>query len=65
MRMSQRNRVRERFVDSRSSAGSRSIMRMMREQGIVIGRARVNRLMADLGLIGKQPGSHAYTRPPA
>ncbi|RRW87461.1 IS3 family transposase, partial [Pandoraea apista] len=34
----------------------------MREQGIAIGRFKVSRLMADLGLICKQPGSHAHKR---
>ncbi len=33
---------------------------MMREQGTVIGRFKVSRLMEELGLICKQPGSHAY-----
>jgi len=60
--MSQRSRVHELFVESRSSAGSRSIVGMMREQGIAIGRFKVSRLMAELGLICKQPGSHAYKR---
>ena len=32
----------------------------MREQGIVIGRFKVSRLMSELGLICKQPGSHAH-----
>lgn len=59
-RMALRSRVHELFVESRSSAGSRSIMGMMREQGTVIGRFKVSRLMEELGLICKQPGGHAY-----
>lgn len=59
-RMALRSRVHELFVESRSSAGSRSIMGMMREDGVVIGRFKVSRLMEELGLICKQPGRHAY-----
>jgi putative transposase len=59
-RMALRSRVHQLFVDSRSSAGSRSIMGMMREQGLMVGRFKVARLMAELGLICKQPGKHAY-----
>ncbi|MGY0523086.1 IS3 family transposase, partial [Pseudomonas aeruginosa] len=42
------------------SAGSRSILGMLREEGVTIGRFRVRRLMRELGLVSKQPGSHAY-----
>ena len=59
-RMALRSRVHELFVESRSSAGSRSIMGMMREEGTAIGRFKVSRLMEELGLGCKQPGSHAY-----
>ncbi|MGS0896643.1 IS3 family transposase [Burkholderia stagnalis] len=59
-RMALRSRVHELFIESRSSAGSRSIMGMMREEGTVIGRFKVSRLMEELGLICKQPGRHAY-----
>jgi transposase InsO family protein len=59
-RMALRSQVHPLFVDSRSSAGSRSIMGMMREEGSSIGRFKVGRLMAELGLICKQPGNHAY-----
>lgn len=61
-RMALRSRVHELFVESRSSAGSRSIMGMLREQGAMIGRFKVSRLMDELGLICKQPGNHAYKR---
>jgi len=59
-RMALRSRVHELFTESRSSAGSRSIMGMMREDGVVIGRFKISRLMEELGLICKQPGKHAY-----
>lgn len=55
-----RSRVNELFTQSRGSAGSRSIMTMMREDGISIGRFKVRRLMQEQGLISKQPGSHVY-----
>jgi putative transposase len=61
-RMALRSRVHELFVESRSSAGSRSIMGMLREQGAMIGRFEVSRLMDELGLICKQHGNHAYKR---
>lgn len=60
--MAKRSRVHELFVESRISAGSRSIIGVMREQGIAIGRFKVSRLTSELGLICKQPGSHAYRR---
>jgi putative transposase len=55
-------RVNELFVESRSLAGSRSIMGLMREDGIAIGRCKVSGLMMELGLIYKQPGGHACKR---
>lgn len=58
--MALRGRIHELFVESRSSAGSRSIMGMMREERTVIGRFKVSRLMEEPGLICKQPGRHAY-----
>ena len=60
--MALRSRVHGLFVESRSSAGSRGIMGMLREQGATIGRFKVSRLMDEPGLICKQPGSHAYKR---
>ncbi len=48
------------FRRSRSSAGSRMITAMLNEEGVVIGRFKVRRLMSELGLICKQPGPHAY-----
>ncbi len=59
-RMVLRSQVNALFTQSRGSAGSRSIMTMMREDGMSIGRFKVRRLMQEQGLISKQPGSHAY-----
>ncbi|MCF5058652.1 IS3 family transposase [Pseudomonas proteolytica] len=59
-RVALRSRVNELFSQSRGSAGSRSILGMLREDGVTIGRFRVRRLMRELGLVSKQPGSHAY-----
>ncbi|WP_153021111.1 IS3 family transposase [Pseudomonas aeruginosa] len=54
------SQVNQLFSQSRGSAGSRSILGMLREEGVTIGRFRVRRLMRELGLVSKQPGSHAY-----
>jgi len=54
--------VNELFTQSRSAAGSRSIMLMMRADGIEIGRFKVRKLMSEMKLISKQPGSHAYKK---
>ncbi|WP_102860115.1 IS3 family transposase [Stutzerimonas balearica] len=59
-RVALRSRVNELFNQSRGSAGSRSILGMLREDGVEIGHFRVRRLMRELGLVSKQPGSHAY-----
>jgi hypothetical protein len=57
-----RSRVNELFTQSRSAAGSRSIMLMMKEDGTQIGRFKVRKLMHEMNLISKQPGSHAYKK---
>ncbi|MGP9825255.1 IS3 family transposase [Ectopseudomonas khazarica] len=59
-RIALRSQVNQLFNQSRGSAGSRSILGMLREDGVSIGRFRVRRLMRELGLVSKQPGSHAY-----
>lgn len=60
-RLSLRKRVNELFIQSRSSAGSRTLCDMMWQQhDITIGRFKVGRLMEELGLVSKQPGKHAY-----
>ncbi|MBB6155155.1 hypothetical protein HDC30_002378 [Pseudomonas sp. JAI115] len=50
------------FTQSRSSAGSRSLVSMMQEDGEQIGRFKVRGLVRELGLISKQPGSHPYKK---
>ncbi|WP_234500351.1 IS3 family transposase [Pseudomonas aeruginosa] len=59
-RVALRSQVNQLFSQRRGSAGSRSILGMLREEGVTIGRFRVRRLMRELGLVSKQPGSHAY-----
>ena len=61
-RLRLRSRVSELFSQSRSAAGSRSILSLMREEGEQLGRFKVRRLMRELDLVSKQPGSHAYKR---
>ena len=61
-RLRLRSRASELFSQSRSAAGSRSILSMMREDGEPLGRLKVRSLMRDLDLVSKQPGSHAYKR---
>ncbi len=59
-RLALKAKVNQLFSKSRSSAGSRTIMGLLNEEGIVVGRFKVRRLMSELGLICKQPGPHAY-----
>ena len=59
-RLRLRSRVNELFTQSRSAAGSRSIVSMKQDDGEQIGRFKVRGLMRDLALVSKQPGSHAY-----
>lgn len=37
-------------------------MLMMKEDGMQIGRFKVRKLMCEMNLISKQPGSHAYKK---
>jgi len=59
-RVGLRSRISELFSQSRSSAGSRSIVAMLKDEGVKVGRFKVRGLMKEQGLISKQPGSHAY-----
>jgi len=59
-RLELRAKVNQKFKLGRSSAGSRMIKTMLNDDGIEIGRFKVRRLMAEIGLICKQPGPHAY-----
>ncbi|ASD11757.1 hypothetical protein CD800_22795 [Pseudomonas aeruginosa] len=61
-RVSLRSRINELFSQSRSSAGSRSIVAMLKHEGTEVGRFKVRGLMKEQGLICKQPGSHAYKK---
>ncbi|WP_086790197.1 IS3 family transposase [Pseudomonas sp. GM74] len=61
-RLRLRSRVSELFSQSRSAAGSRSILSLMRDDGEQLGRFKVRSLMRELDLVSKQPGSHAYKR---
>lgn len=55
-----RQRVSKIFNDSKGSAGSRSIVAILRRERIRIGRFKVLRLMEELQLQSKQPGRHRY-----
>lgn len=55
-----RSEVSRLFTLSRNSAGSRTLVDMMRELGHQVGRFKVRRLMKEAQLISKQPGSHRY-----
>jgi len=59
-RVEQRAKVRKIFNTSRSSAGSRTIVTKLAEEGINIGRYKVRSLMKEAGLVSKQPGAHRY-----
>ncbi len=55
-----RQRVVTLFNESKGSAGSRTIVSMLRREKTEIGRFKVRRLMKEAGLQSKQPGSHQY-----
>lgn len=55
-----RARVKRLFDKSRQSAGTRTLVEMLRDEGIVMGRFKVGRLMKEQGLMIKQPSKHAY-----
>ncbi|MCP3865062.1 MAG: IS3 family transposase [Aestuariibacter sp.] len=55
-----RARVKRLFDISRQSAGTRIIVDILRDEGIIMGRFTVGWLMKEHGLISKQPGKHAY-----
>ncbi|MBV2129708.1 IS3 family transposase [Arsukibacterium indicum] len=59
-RLEQRSKIKELFKASRHSAGSRTLLGMMRELGYEIGRFKVMSLMREAKLISKQPGPHRY-----
>ena len=55
-----RSKIKELFNLSRHSAGTRTLVEMMRELGYRIGRYKVGRLMEEANLVCKQPGPHKY-----
>lgn len=59
-RINQRTAVAEAFNESRGAAGSRTIVSMLRDRGMKVGRFKVSRLMAEAALVCKQPGPHNY-----
>lgn len=59
-RVELRSEVKRLFAASRGSAGSRSLVMMMRDKGYSIGRFKVRRLMQEAELTSKQPGAHKY-----
>jgi putative transposase len=59
-----RSRVNGLFAQSRSGAGSQSIMLMMKEDRMQIGRFKVRKLMREMNLISKQPGLMPIKRIP-
>ena len=59
-RLRLRAKATEIFNASRQSAGSRSIVTKLREQGEIIGRYKVRRLMKEANLVSKQPKPPAY-----
>src|SRR5680860_1375762 len=59
-RLALRAKVKALFINSRRSAGSRTLTSMLKEKGVTIGRFKVRRLMGESGLVCKQPGPHAY-----
>ncbi len=61
-RLQLRAQVNEAFNRSRGSAGSRTIVGLLSDQGVVIGRFKVRSLMREAGLTCKQPGPHKYKK---
>ena len=62
--MDLRSRVNELFTQSRSAGGSRSIMLIMKEDGMKIGRFKVRKLMREMNSISKQPAPMRTKRLP-
>jgi putative transposase len=59
-RLTLRAAIKKLFRDTRNSAGSRTLVDLMRDLGHCIGRFKVRSLMKESGLTSKQPGPHAY-----
>src|SRR5690554_707504 len=56
-----RRRMKELFKRSRSSLGSREMMKKLREEGFEIGRYRVRKLMAQMKLVVRQRVAYKVT----
>ncbi|MDK9757380.1 IS3 family transposase, partial [Vibrio sp. D173a] len=56
------SRIKELFSMSRGSAGSRSLVSMLRSENINVGRFKVQKIMHEAGLVSKQPGSRRFPR---
>jgi len=57
-----RSLIKKHFVDSRQAAGSRSLQRILQDEGHTIGRFKIRSLMKEANLHSKQPGSHRYKK---
>ncbi len=55
-----RARVKRLFIKTSSLVSIRTLVDMLEDEGIVMGRFKVGRLMKEQGLTSKQPGPHAY-----
>ncbi|MBY6062924.1 IS3 family transposase [Pseudidiomarina sediminum] len=55
-----RARVKRLFIKTRNSAGTRTLVDMLKDEGISMGQFKVGCLMKEQGLTSKQPDPHAY-----
>lgn len=55
-----RAKVKRLFDKSRGSAGTRTLVGMLKDEGLTLGRCKVAALMKEQGLVSKQPGPHKY-----
>nr|UVN17728.1 Integrase core domain protein [Xenorhabdus vietnamensis] len=59
-RLQWRIRTRELYTQSRGAIGSRSLSRLLTNEGSPVGRWKARRLMQECGLQSCQPGAHRY-----
>jgi len=57
-----RARVKRLFDKSRQSSATQTLVEMLRDKVIVMGRFKVSRLIIEQGLMSKQPGKHAFKK---
>ena len=55
-----RAKVKRLFGKSRGSAGTRTLIGMLKDEGLTLGRRKVAGLIKEQGLVSKQPGPHKY-----